>query len=188
MQRWLVLGHSFEIWKNRLTYDWAVLWVLICTVHLTVFSYHVMYVFQSESTLYSCLNVKELLAQNRPVWLNGWVFVYDLSGCGFESSCSHINFRFCACFEQWVPWHLGNYRVWIHSETCMWHDKNMQSDLLSFAVSQNQINLINRLKTNANLQCFQETSKPYLPSLPNLSTVNTASRKQQFHNNCKYQK
>ena len=23
-----------------------------------------------------------------PVWLNGWVFVYELSGCGFESSCS----------------------------------------------------------------------------------------------------
>ena len=24
-----------------------------------------------------------------PVWLNGSVFVYELSGCGFESSCSH---------------------------------------------------------------------------------------------------
>ena len=32
-------------------------------------SYHVMYVFQSESTFYSCLNVKELLAQNRcDIW------------------------------------------------------------------------------------------------------------------------
>ena len=40
-----------------------------------------MYVFQSESTLYSCLNV----------WLNGWVFVYEVSGCGFESSCCHLN-------------------------------------------------------------------------------------------------
>ena len=27
-----------------------------------------------------------------PVWLNGWVFVYELSGCGFESSCCHLNF------------------------------------------------------------------------------------------------
>ena len=25
-----------------------------------------------------------------PVWLNGWVFVYELSGCGFESRCSHL--------------------------------------------------------------------------------------------------
>ena len=26
-----------------------------------------------------------------PVWLNGWVFVYELSVCGFESRCSHLN-------------------------------------------------------------------------------------------------
>ena len=63
-------------------------------------------------------------------WLNGWVFVYELSGCGFESHCSHLNFRFCACIEQWVPWHPGSYRVWIHSEMCMWHSKNIQSDNL----------------------------------------------------------
>ena len=27
------------------------------------------------------------------VWLNGWVFVYKLSGCGFKSRCCHLNFR-----------------------------------------------------------------------------------------------
>ena len=27
-----------------------------------------------------------------PVWLNGWVFLYELSGCGFESRCSDLNF------------------------------------------------------------------------------------------------
>ena len=52
-----------------------------------------------------------------PDWLNGWVFVYELSGCGFESRCSHLNFRFGACLEQGVPWHSGNYRVWTQSET-----------------------------------------------------------------------
>ena len=35
----------------------------------------------------------------------------ELSGSGFESSCSHLNFTFCGCFEQGVPWHPGNYRV-----------------------------------------------------------------------------
>ena len=25
-----------------------------------------------------------------PVWLNGWVLVYELSGCGFESCCSQV--------------------------------------------------------------------------------------------------
>ena len=62
-----------------------------------------------------------------PAWLNGWVFVYELSGCGFESSCSHFTLRFRACFEQGVPWHSGNYRMWIQSETRTWHDKNIQS-------------------------------------------------------------
>ena len=61
----------------------------------TVCFYHVTYAFQSESTLYSCLNVKKLLARSRhEIWLNGWVFVYELSGCGFESSCSHVHIGF----------------------------------------------------------------------------------------------
>ena len=38
----------------------------------------------------------------------------------------YLNFRFCACFEQGVPWNSGNYRVWIHSETRTWHDKDTQ--------------------------------------------------------------
>ena len=50
-------------------YDWAELWVLIWTVHLTVCSCNVTYAFQIESTLYICLNVKEFLSQNRrDIW------------------------------------------------------------------------------------------------------------------------
>ena len=26
-----------------------------------------------------------------PFWLNGWVFVYKLNGCGLESGCCHSN-------------------------------------------------------------------------------------------------
>ena len=52
-----------------------------------------------------------------PVWLYGWVFVYKLSGCGFKSHCSHLNFRYRTCLEEGVPWHF-------HSKTYMWHDKN----------------------------------------------------------------
>ena len=29
-----------------------------------------------------------------PVGLSDWVFDYELCGCGFESHCSHLNFRF----------------------------------------------------------------------------------------------
>ena len=116
--------------KLALNY-WAVLWILFCTAHLTVCSCHVTYAFQSESTLNSCLNVKEHLARHRrEIWSFSdcnWVFVYELSGCGFKSSCSHLNFRFRACFKQGGPWHSGNYRVWINPETRTWHYKNTQT-------------------------------------------------------------
>ena len=54
------------------------------------------------------------------------VFVYELSGYEFESSRSHLKFRFLVCFKQEVPWHSGNYRVWIYFEPRTWHDKNIQ--------------------------------------------------------------
>ena len=41
------------------------------------------------------------------VWLKGWVFIYKLSGCGFESCCCHLNFTYGTCFHQGVPWHSG---------------------------------------------------------------------------------
>ena len=83
----------------------------------SVCSYHVTYAFHSESTLYGFVNVKEILARSRiEIWslsgcnltrthnhladkwtlnhfffLNGWVLVYELSDCGFKSSCNHLN-------------------------------------------------------------------------------------------------
>ena len=62
------------------------------------------------------------------------------SGFGFESSCSHFTFRFRTCFKQGVPRHSGNYKVWIHSETRMWHDKNIQSNALHRQVLRTQLN------------------------------------------------
>ena len=53
------------------------------------------------------------------VWLNGWVFIYELSGCGFESSWSHLNFRFRACFKQGVPWQSGQWAFWPTFQTFM---------------------------------------------------------------------
>ena len=54
------------------------------------------------------------------------MFLYEVCGWRYESSCSHLNLRYRVCFNQGVPWHSGNYRVWIHSETRTWYDKNIQ--------------------------------------------------------------
>ena len=49
---------------------------------MTVCSYYVTYLFQSESTLYSSLNVKELLARNRRE-------IWSLSDCSWTRSHNH---------------------------------------------------------------------------------------------------
>ena len=64
-------------------------------------------------------------SHNHLVWLNGWVFAHELGGCGFESRCCHLKFRYGTCFEQEVPLHSGNYRVYVHSEARKWHDNNI---------------------------------------------------------------
>ena len=61
-------------------------------------------------------------------WPNGWALVYGLSGCGFESHCSHLNLRYCTWLEQGVSWHSGEYRVWIQSAMRTWHERNIQSN------------------------------------------------------------
>ena len=90
------------------------LWVLICTVHLPLCSYHVTYVFQSESSLAKWLGVR---LRTKSLWV--------------RVQLQSLNFRFRACFEQGVPWHSGNYRVWSQSETCTWHDKKSQKFWIS---------------------------------------------------------
>ena len=50
------------------------------------------------------------------IFRDGPAFDYQLSDSAFEGSCNHLNFRYCPCFQLRVPWHSGNYRVWIHSE------------------------------------------------------------------------
>ena len=59
---------------------------------MTVCSYHVTYAFQSESTLYICLNVKELLARNRhDIGLAKWLSVrLRTKWLWVESRCSHL--------------------------------------------------------------------------------------------------
>ena len=82
-------------WPN----DWAVFWVLICTDNLTVCSYHVTYPFQRESTLYSCLNVKELLAPgSREIW--------SLSECNWTRTYNYL-------FRKWTLNHLAKLAKWL---------------------------------------------------------------------------
>ena len=93
------------IWPNWPN-DWAMFWVLICTTQLTVCSCHVTYAFQSESTLYSCLNVKELLARSRCI-------ISSLSDCNLTRTQNHLvrkrTLNHLAKLTKWLSCVLGTY-------------------------------------------------------------------------------
>ena len=112
---------------------------MICTLHLTVCYYHLTYAFQSESTLYSCLNVKDILARSRHgIWsLSDFNWTRTHNHLVHKRALNHlaklVNWLSCdwavffTCSEYGVPWHSDNYRVWIHSKTRTWHDNNIQA-------------------------------------------------------------
>ena len=94
-----------------------------------------------------CMNVKELLGQikesngirtyNHLVrkrtfnhlaktsqWLNGWVFVYKLSVCEFESSCSQVKFSLMSIISASAFWIFLILLSWqIRSKVCLHHLK-----------------------------------------------------------------
>ena len=73
---------------------------------LTVFSCHVMYAFQSESTLYNFLNVKELLAwSRREIW--------SLSDCNWTWNQNHlVRTRTLNSLAKWLSVRLRTKLFW----------------------------------------------------------------------------
>ena len=57
-----------------------------------------------------------------PLCPNGSVFVLRTKWFWVRVQLQSLKFHISR-----LPWHSGNYRVWIHSETRTWHDKNIRS-------------------------------------------------------------
>ena len=74
---------------------------------LTVFSYHVTHAFQSESTLYICLNVKQLFAwSKREIW--------SLNGCNRTRTHNHlVHERTLNHLGRWSSVHLWTKWLWV---------------------------------------------------------------------------
>ena len=68
-------------------------------------SYHIR--FQSESTLYSCLNVKELLAWSR-------CEIWNLSNCNCTRTQNHLVHKWTLNhLDKWLSVHLWTKRFWV---------------------------------------------------------------------------
>ena len=96
---------------------------------MTVCYYHVTYVFQSESTLYSCLNVKEPLARNRHK-------IWSLSDCNRTQTHNHLVHKQKSFFSQTLigldrPLELQifvRHMVFIISKGHSYYPENFRSD------------------------------------------------------------
>ena len=81
---------------------------------------------QSLSTHYRCLSdcnwtrTQGHLFRKRTKWF--WVRVQLQS----------LKLQISRLLRARISWHSGNYRVWIHSETRTWHDRNIQSSSMLF--------------------------------------------------------
>ena len=84
------------------------------------FSYHIHFLKASFSMdeLYNSLKkasaAKWLSVRLRTMWL--WIRI----------PLQSLKLQISRLFRARGSWHSGSYRVWIHSETPTWHDKNIQ--------------------------------------------------------------
>ena len=73
----------WNIWITNKAFLGFELLAFLTVSILTVCSYDVTYAFQSESTFYSCLNVRELLARSkREIW--------SLNDCNWTRTYNHL--------------------------------------------------------------------------------------------------
>ena len=99
----------FNILPSKVTY------IVNIQRKCTVCSYHVTYLFQIESTMYSCLNVKKLLVRNRSD-------IWNLSDCNGTWTHNHLvckqtlnQLAKLASLAKWLSVHLWTelLRVWV---------------------------------------------------------------------------
>ena len=90
-----------------------------CNINLTVCSCHVTYAFESESTLYSCLNVKELLARSRrEIWR--W------SDCNWTRTQNHLVLkRTLNSLAKWLSVRLRTKWFWVRVQLQSLHNINL---------------------------------------------------------------
>ena len=103
----LDVGKEFGVSRSTMNFKMNLMKLLEQFPRLKIFSLplhfcHVEYVFQSESTLYSCLNVKKLLARSKQAW--------------------YLKFKWL----QQDRTHNHLVRVWIHLETPTVNDNLQQ--------------------------------------------------------------
>ena len=148
----------------------------------SVCSYHVTYAFQSESTLYSCLNVKELLARSRRE-------IWSLSDCNWIRTHNHLvrkgtlnHLAKLADLAKWLSVRLRTKRSWILAQlqsltAGRWQFNSRHKKGTKMTINSRRIVLIGYwrfIKKVGVLECLLNSFKQfvfYSPHVFNLLTI-----------------
>ena len=99
------ISHFCSIKNNLSTENWG--FSMVKKYHELTYSHTCEKVWERATRI----TFKRLKLVVQPVWLNGWVLVYEVSDFWFQSRSNHLNFRHCACFGEGFRARSGNYRV-----------------------------------------------------------------------------
>ena len=137
------LEPSFNLFLNENSFiqpNWPkncwLLWVLICTVYLTMCYYTgQMIELCLEYLSAQCIWLYVIIMSHTCFRVNLHSIVARMSRSSLVKinviskvcRCCCCYFRYRASFEQGVIWYSSNYRVQIHPEMHRWHDDNTQS-------------------------------------------------------------
>ena len=149
------------------------LWLQLCTVYLTLFSYHVTYPFQNESTLYRCLNVKELLAQKKcDIWsLSDWNTTRTLNYLFRKWTLNHLAKPPNDWILLWVHIRMLHLTVWFYHVT---HTFQVESTLYIYLnvkelLGRNRSNVSSLSNSNGTQNCNHLIRKQTLNHLHKLA-------------------
>ena len=101
----ILINNRLSVWSISWNFTFQLFiicrYTLVKFVILFCYCYSLVILFNDFYFFSVCIQTLHcMLLLYWPVWLNGWVFVYELSRCGFESRSCQLNFRCGSCFEQ----------------------------------------------------------------------------------------
>lgn len=85
---------------------------ITCMMHLTVWFYHVRYVFRLNLQFVIAWMLRSYLTKTEAKSLSVCLQTKKVQG-GFKSCCKHLPLTFRYGTQE-VPWHSSNYRMYIH--------------------------------------------------------------------------
>ena len=138
-------------WQHTLNHSRS-----IKKLYLTVCSYHVTYALQSESTLYICLNVKELLARNRrDIWsLSDWNGTRTHNHLVHKRTLNHL-----AKLAKWLSCVMSTYLY--RAFDCIFLSYHVRTSDITSVSGKEFLDILSNIEFGFTLKCVRDMTRTY---------------------------